>query len=111
MEYDFYVRLERDEFDQYIVSMVDLNPHNPASIPFVFDTGATYTMLNKNLAESQGWQIFKTGLTLGSYVKGAPPTICDLRKIPNIAKCIDEKKRSNSVIINSQFLNAFYFSA
>jgi predicted aspartyl protease len=93
VDYDFAVRMTRDEFNQYIVTMVELDQRIgvPGSkeltynIPFVFDTGATYTLLNKYIAESRGWRIFQTGLVLHSYSQNGATLVCDLRKIPRLA--------------------------
>jgi hypothetical protein len=69
VSYDFYVRMTRDNLNQYIVNMIEIGSggiiHEP--IPFVFDSGATWTSLNKALADDRGWKIFHSGLLLGSY--------------------------------------------
>jgi len=88
VDFEFYVRLANNDFNDYVVTMFEINPNitdTPLPISFVFDTGAAYTMLNKTLAESRGWEIFYSGLEFGSYVKGGHPLVCDLRKIPRLA--------------------------
>jgi hypothetical protein len=122
-DYEFYVNMKRDMFNQYIVTMLEINP-NPETpftpIPFIFDTGAAYTMLNKNLAEFNGWHIFQTGLELGSYVKDVKLIICDLRKIPNLAFGVRQifdlvvatPTDANIIVSNlleRSFINNFYF--
>jgi hypothetical protein len=93
VDYDFAVRMARDEFNQYIVTMVELDQRvgitdgkeRTYNIPFVFDTGASYTLLNKYIAEMRGWQVFRTGLVLYSYSQSGATLVCDLRKIPKVA--------------------------
>ena len=78
----------------------------PASIEFVFDTGAGYTMLNKDFAELHGYEIFGNPMIFCGY-ESIPgelwnkylnkslsadeqgqfnklAMICDLRKIPKL---------------------------
>ena len=87
INYDFWVRMDRDVLNQYIVEMIEIDVQTGSIevIEFIFDSGATYTQLNKDLAEYRGWVIFKNGLKLGSYIKDAPPTVFDLRKIPKLS--------------------------
>ena len=85
ISYDFSVRMYRDIFDQYVVDMFEISGLSIKEIPFIFDSGATYTQLNKDLAEERGWKIFATGLELGGYLTDAPPTVYDLRTIPKLA--------------------------
>jgi hypothetical protein len=80
--------MNRDSFNQYVVTMFEIEQTSGKEIKqisFVFDTGASYTMVSKNIAESRGWKIFRTGIVLGSYVVNGAATICDLRKIPKLA--------------------------
>lgn len=86
VNYDFSARLQRDWHNQYIVTITEIsNNMGILRIPFVLDTGATYTLLNKSLAESRGWKIFQTGIELGSYEINGAVMVCDLRKIPKVA--------------------------
>jgi hypothetical protein len=88
VDYDFAVRMMRDAFNQYVVTMFEIDQTSGKEIKqisFVFDTGASYTMVSKNIAESRGWKIFRTNIVLGSYVVNGATTICDLRKIPKLA--------------------------
>jgi predicted aspartyl protease len=90
-------------------------------IPFVFDTGATYTMLNKQFADARGWEIFKRNVPFGGYVKGGKTTMCDLRKIPLlyfgsrqirdfvVATPADEAEEVNNLLGRS-FIDNFHFA-
>ena len=90
------------------------------AIHFVFDTGAAFTMLNKNLAESRGWEKFDTGLKFGSYIKEGPPLVCDLRKIPKlsfgvrqvddlvVATPVNENEKVSN-ILGRNFIDGFHF--
>ena len=88
IEYDFDVRMYRDIYNQYMVDMFEIGDTNDKAlmkIPFVFDCGATYTVLNKDMAEMRKWNIFKReGVYLGSYITDGKYIVYDLRKIPKL---------------------------
>lgn len=79
------------------VSIVTIDDsRNPAKwIPLIFDTGAFITIINKDFANANGYQVYqpKACIIAGFSEKGM---VCDLRKIPTVVFC---GFRINNVLI------------